>query len=51
MDTPRLSNQPILCSRYGFSTLPMAYQMQANQWAMRAKMHMSSMRTAAPYSE
>lgn len=27
------------------------YQMQASQWAMRAKVHMSRKRTAAPYSE
>lgn len=27
------------------------YQMQASQWAIRAKVHMRRKRTAAPYSE
>ena len=33
------------------SANPMAYQMQASQWATRAKADMRRMRTAAPYSE
>ena len=35
----------------GCSMLPMAYQMQASQCAMSAKVHMSRKSTAAPYSE
>ncbi|TNN46765.1 hypothetical protein EYF80_043050 [Liparis tanakae] len=45
----KLSSQPV--SVYGRSTKPMAYQMQASQWAMSTKVHMSKNRTAAPYSE
>ena len=33
------------------SANPMAYQMQASQWATKAKADMRRMRTAAPYSE
>ena len=33
------------------SAKPMAYQMQASQWATRAKALMRRIRTAAPYSE
>lgn len=51
----RLSNQPIFIpptrAEPVRSMLPMAYQIQASQWAMRANVHMRRKRTAAPYSE
>lgn len=45
----KLSSQPV--SVYGRSTKPIAYQIQASQWAMRTKVHINKKRTAAPYSE
>ena len=47
------SSQPILgtpVSSTGRSAFPMAYHMQASQWAMRAKVAISKSNTAAPYS-
>jgi len=49
---PNSSNQPIFgYGKWGRSKFPIAYQIQANQWAMRAKVAMSNNNMAAPYSE
>ena len=44
-----LSNQPSLL--FLWSSRPIAYQPQANQWAARAKPTLRSTRRAVPYSE
>ncbi len=48
--SPKESSQPIR-DRPFLSKFPIAYQMQASQWAIRAKVHMRRKSTAAPYSE
>ena len=45
------ASHPIWALGPDLSANPMAYQMQASQWATRAKADMRRMRTAAPYSE